>query len=61
MNANQYLIVRLNPAMTHYEYWTVNGPPPVEAMDASANKTTSKSSLGTAIQNELPSLTSGAT
>jgi hypothetical protein len=65
MNADQYLIVRCTPDFKSYTYWVVdtNGQPqfsdngiPSEPLNALGNRTTSKSTLGTAIQNELPTL-----
>jgi hypothetical protein len=65
MNASQYLIVRLTPDFKSYTYWVVepndhgqltdNGVP-TEPLTSIGNRTTSKSTLGTAIQNELPTL-----
>lgn len=65
MNLDQYLIVRVTEDMKNYVYWVVdtNGQPtfganglPIEAMNSLGNRTTSKSTLGTNIQNEMPTL-----
>jgi hypothetical protein len=65
MNADQYLVVRCTPDFKSYTYWVVdtNGQQlfgsdglPIEAPSSVSNRTTSKSTLGTAIQNELPTL-----
>ncbi len=67
MNAAQYIIIKLTPDMKNYTYWVVDslsaaisggaqGGLPIEPPNALGNRTTSKSTLGTNIQNELPTL-----
>jgi len=65
MNNDQYLIVRVTADQKNYTYWVVdtNGQPvrmgngmPEETLNAIGNRTTSKSTLGTNIQNEMPTL-----
>lgn len=67
MNLDQYLIVKVTADMKNYTYWVVdtNGQPavfgngggaPLEPLNALNNRTTSKSTLGTNIQNEMPTL-----
>ncbi len=66
MNASQYIIVKLTPDMKNYTAWVVdpvagghlqfaNGVP-VEPVEAVNNRTTSASTMGTNIQNALPTL-----
>jgi len=67
MNSNQYIIVKVTPDQKAYTYWVVepnhhgisrwaNGVP-VEPLEATGNRTTSSSTLGTAIGTEMPTLT----
>jgi hypothetical protein len=45
--------------MKNYTYWVMdplNGNLPIEPLNALGNRTTSKSTMGTSIQNELPTL-----
>jgi hypothetical protein len=61
------LIVRLTPDMKNYTYWVVDplsagtvqglqAGVPIEPLNALGNRTTSKATMGTNIQNELPTL-----
>ena len=63
MTLDQYMIVRITPDMKNYVSWVVdtNGQQmfgadglPIEAPNAT--RTTSKSTLGTNVQNEMPTL-----
>lgn len=56
MNLGQYLIVRVTPDGKQYEYWVVDQAPPVDKLSGLGNRTTSASTLATAIQNEMPTL-----
>lgn len=67
MGIGQYIIIRVTPDGKQYSAWVVepssvnghipmaNGLP-VEPLEALANRTTSASTLGTNIQNALPTL-----
>lgn len=63
MQLGQYMIVRVSPDMKNYVSWVVDASRaqlysadglPIEAPNAT--RTTSKSTLGTNIQNEMPTL-----
>lgn len=60
MNSDSYMIVRLTPDQKQYTYWVIDGQAggglPREPLQALGNRTTVKATLGTAIQNELPTL-----
>lgn len=65
MTADQFIIIRLSADQKNYTYWVqdTNGQPirmgnglPEEPLNALGNRTTSKSTLGTNIQNEMPTL-----
>ena len=62
---NQYLIVRVTPDMKSYTAWAVDTNQelmfgadglPMEPVGAVSNRTTSASTMGTNIQNALPTL-----
>lgn len=58
MQLNQYMIVRVTPDGKNYAYWTAdiaeNGDLPNEPLNST--RTTSSSTLGTAVQNNMPTL-----
>lgn len=67
MKLNQWLIVKVTPDMKNYTYWVVDplsaglssgnqGSAPIEPLNALGNRTTSASTMGTNVQNELPTL-----
>lgn len=65
MNLDQFIIIKISADMKNYTYWVqdTNGQPirmsngvPEEPLNAIGNRTTSKSTLGTNIQNEMPTL-----
>lgn len=56
MKLGQYLLVRVTPDGKQYEYWVVDQPPPIDQLNSLGNRTTSASTLATAIQNEMPTL-----
>ena len=65
MKQNEFIIVKVAPDSKAYTYWVVsdyrelqwgNGQP-IEPQGAEANRTTSSSTLGTAIGTEMPTLT----
>lgn len=57
MNADQYIIATVTADGKNYVYWVVDGQSnPVEPPNAKGNRTTSSSTLGTAIAAEMPTL-----
>ena len=61
MKLHQYIIVRVTDDMKNYVAWVVDptlsgGPLPPEPPQGNANRTTSASTMGTNIQNALPTL-----
>lgn len=65
MKQNEYIIVKVTPDSKAYTYWVVSDyrevrfaeGQPQEPQGAEANRTTSTSTLGTAIGTEMPGLT----
>jgi len=55
MNLDQYIIVRVAADQKNYTYWVVNSQP-VPLEQPNSVRTTSASTLGTDIQNEMPTL-----
>lgn len=61
MQPNQWMIVRLSPDMRNYVYWTAdvaNSDEGLPDIPPTATSTTSASTLGTAVQNNMPTLSS---
>ena len=59
MTLGQYMIVRVTPDEKSYSYWTVDpsqGGPALPNEPPQATRTTSSSTLGTAVQNNMPTL-----
>ena len=65
MGPNQYIVVRLTPDMRNYTAFVVDANSdvqfdasgmPAEPVQAVSNRTTSASTMGTNIQNALPTL-----
>jgi hypothetical protein len=59
MTLGQYMIVRVTPDEKSYTYWTVDpayGGPALPNEPPQATRTTSSSTLGTAVQNNMPTL-----
>ena len=61
MKLHQYIIVRVSDDMKSYTAWVMDptlsgGGMPEEPLQAIGNRTTSASTMGTNIQNALPTL-----
>ncbi len=61
MSFGQYMIVRISADERNYSYWTVDpsqGGPALPNEPPQTTRTTSASTLGTAVQNNMPTLSS---
>lgn len=59
MALSSYMVVRVSSDGKNYEYWTVDptqGGPRLPQSVPQATRTTSASTLGTAVQNNMPTL-----
>lgn len=59
MGLGSYMIVRVAPDEKSYSYWTVDptqSPNNLPQEPPNATRTTSASTLGTAVQNNMPTL-----